>query len=109
MTLAMSRCEAAAGTRCRASRAATNEAGAIAKVISGRKPMKSLEYFSDRLLSKPPSSTLQADKEGTMPFHRLIRQEVSLKNLSACNHRPGLLITIIVYFPANSIIPCVTT
>ena len=36
MTLAMSRCEAAAGTRCRASRVAANEAGAVAKVTSGR-------------------------------------------------------------------------
>ena len=78
MTLAMNRYEAAAGTRCRASRVAANEAGAIAKVTSGRfaagsgsvtglerctrhrpspgsspaltrKPMKSLEYFSDWL------------------------------------------------------------
>ena len=78
MTLAMSRCEAAAGTRCRASRVAANEAGAIANVTSrrlaagsgsvtglerctrhrpapgsspalSRKPMKSLEYFSGRL------------------------------------------------------------
>ena len=31
MTLAMSRCEAAAATRCRALRVAANEAGAIAK------------------------------------------------------------------------------
>ena len=36
MALAMSRCEAAAGRRCRASRAAVNEAGAIAKGTSGR-------------------------------------------------------------------------
>ena len=36
MTLAMSRCEAAAGTRCSPSRVAANEAGAIAKVTSGR-------------------------------------------------------------------------
>ena len=35
MTLAMSRCETAAGTRCRASCVAANEAGAIAKVTSG--------------------------------------------------------------------------
>ena len=78
MTLAMSRCEAAAGARCRTSRVAANEAGAIAKVTCGRlaassgsvtglerctghrpspgsspaltrKPMKSLEYFSDRI------------------------------------------------------------
>ena len=77
MTLAMSRCEAA-GMRCWASRIAANEAAAIAKVTAGRlaagsgsviglergtrhrpapgsspalirKPMKSLEYFSDRL------------------------------------------------------------
>ena len=81
MTLAMSRYEAAAGTRCRASRVAANEAGAVAKVTCGRlaagsgsvsglerctrhrpapdsspaltrQPMKSLEYFSDRLLVK---------------------------------------------------------
>ena len=79
MTLAMSRCEAAAGTRYGASRVAANQAAAIAKVTCGRfaagsgsvtglerctrhrpspgsspaltrKPMKSLEYFSDRLL-----------------------------------------------------------
>ena len=36
MALAMSRCEAAAGTRYRVSRVAANEAGAIAKLTCGR-------------------------------------------------------------------------
>ena len=36
MALAMSKCEAMAGTRCRTSPVAANEAGAIAKVTYGR-------------------------------------------------------------------------
>ena len=84
MTLAMSRCEAVAGTRCRAWRVAANEAGAVAKVTCGRlaaglgsvtrKPMKSLEYLSDRLLGSRP---LYHSQRRTYMMEPMEQQELS--------------------------------